>query len=164
MTNFIYIEKISSIRTIIGNLLFIPSFLALILINIKNGPVFFIVYFIIAYWGVFLISTEGIELDFQNNKFRKLFSIYGINIGLTWNHFPKIKYVALIKTLVKQTFGGRGFRTGATTTITEKTVKINLFDDNEKYITLYFANNQIEALKIAEEIKKAYKIEVLTNF
>lgn len=164
MTNYIYIEKVSLIKTIFGNLLFIPSSLALILINKENGSILFLICLLIAYWGVFFISTEGIEIDFINKKYRKLFFLYGIKIGRSWNSYPNIKYVALVETIVKQTFGGRGFKSSATSTITEKTVKINLFDNNEKYFTLYFANNQKEALKIAEEIKKAYKIEVLTNF
>ena len=164
MSNFIYIEKVSSIRLFIGNLLFIPSFLALILINKVNGPVLFLIYVLVAYWGIFLISTEGLEIDFTSRKYRKLFSLYGIKIGRSWNHLHEIKYVALVETRVKQTFGARGYRAGATTTITERTVKINLFDFKEKYQTLYFANDRNEALKIAEKIKEAYKIEILTNF
>nr|WP_294924451.1 hypothetical protein [uncultured Flavobacterium sp.] len=162
--NFVYLEKVSLIRTIIGNFLFIPSFLALIIINKENGPIWLLVYLVIAYWGIFLISTEGLEIDFRNNKFKKIFSFYGINIGMQWEYFFEIKYIALVETRVKQTFGNKGFSAGATTTITEKTVKINLFDNSEKYFTLYFANNRNEALKIASEIKNAYQIEVLTNF
>ena len=164
MKNFVYIEKVSLIRTIIGNLLFIPSFSALILINKENGPIWLLVYLVIAYWGIFLISTEGLEIDFPNNKFKKIFSLYGINIGMQWEYFFEIKYIALVETTVKQTFGGRGFQSSATATVSEKTVKINLFDHNEKYFTLYFANNRDEALKIASEIKNAYQIDVLTNF
>jgi len=117
-----------------------------------------------SYWGIFLISTEGLEIDFLNNKFKKIFSFYGIKIGIQWVTFFEIKYIALVETTVKQTFGGRGFKASATTTVSEKTVKINLFDNNEKHFTLYFANNRKEALKIASEIKNAYQIEVLTNF
>lgn len=164
MTNFIYVEKISPIRTILGNLLFIPGFLALILINKGNGPIFFLVYLFTTYWGIFLISTEGLEIDLQNKKYRKLFSMYGINIGRFWNYFPETKYIALVETRVKQTFGAMGVRSSATATISEKTVKINLFDKSEKYFTLYFANNRDEALKIAEQIKLALKIEILKNF
>lgn len=164
MNNYIYIEKVSLIKLIIGSLLFLPSFLALIFINIKNGPILLIIYLLIAYWGIFFISSEGLEIDFQNRKFRKLFCVYGIRIGLSWTFFPEIKYVALVETIIKQTFGGRGFKSSATSTITEKTVKINIFDCDEKYFTLYFANNKSEALKIASEIEEAYKIEVLNNF
>ena len=123
MKNFVYIEKVSLIRTIIGNFLFIPSFLALILINKENGPIWLLVYLIIAYWGIFLISTEGLEIDFLNNKFKKIFSFYGIKIGIQWVTFFEIKYIALVETTVKQTFGGRGFKASATTTVSEKTVK-----------------------------------------
>ncbi|MRX40109.1 hypothetical protein GJU43_12550 [Flavobacterium sp. LC2016-23] len=164
MKNYTYIEKVSFIRSIIGNLLFIPSFLALIFINFRYGPILFLFYLFIAYWGIFFISTEGLEFDFQNKKHRKLFSVYGINFGLSWNYFQDLKYIALVETFVKQTFGGRGFGATATTTVSEKTVKINLFDQNDKYQTLYFANNRIEALKIATEIKNTYQIEVVTNF
>lgn len=164
MKNYVYIEKASSIKFIIGNLLFVPSFLAIIFINKKNGPILLLVFLLIAYWGIFFISSEGLEIDFQNKKFRKLFTVYGFRIGLTWTFFPEIKYIALVETTVKQTFGGRGFRSSATTTITEKTIKINVFDCNEKYFTLYFANDRNSALEIASKIEEAYKIEVLTNF
>ncbi|WP_141248447.1 hypothetical protein [Flavobacterium sp. ACN6] len=138
--------------------------MALILINKDNGPILFLVYLLIAYWGVFLISTEGLEIDFERRKYRKLFSVYGMKIGRSWNHLPEIKYIALVETRVKQTFGVRGYSAGASTTITERTVKINLFDYNEKYLTLYFVNDRNEALKIAAKIKEALKIEILTNF
>lgn len=164
MKNHVYIEKASLIKLIIGNLLFGLSCLAIIFINKKNGPILLLVFLLIAYWGIFFISSEGLEIDFQNKRFRKLFAVYGFQIGLTWTFFPEIQYVALVETTVKQTYGGRGFRSSATTTITEKTIKINVFDCNEKYFTLYFANDRNSALEIASKIEEAYKIEVLTNF
>lgn len=164
MPNYIYLEKNTITKAIIGNLLFIPSILALIILNKENNPILILFYLFAAYWGIFFISTEGLEIDFKNKRFRKLYSIYGLKIPLSWNYFPEIKYIALVATSVKQTFGGRTFRATATTTITEKTIKINIFDVNEKYFTLYFANDQNEALKIAEEIKEFYKIEIIKNF
>lgn len=164
MSNYIYIEKIPLYKTIIGSLLFVPGFLAALFINIGNGPILFFIYLLVAYWGLFFISSEGLEIDFQNKRFKKLFCFYKIRIGLAWTSFPEIHYVALVETTVKQTFGGRGFRSSATTSITEKTVKINVFDSTEKYFTLYFANNKYEALKIASKIEEAYKIEILNNF
>lgn len=164
MNNFTYVEKTSLIKLIIGNLLFLPSIFGIFFINKANNPILFLVYLLIVYWGIFFISSEGLEINFQNKRFKKLFCIYGIKIGRSWNYFPEIKYVALVETTVKQTFGGRGFKSSATTTITEKTVKINIFDYNEKYFTLYFANDRSTALEIASKFEKAYKIEVLTNF
>ncbi|MEL1255150.1 hypothetical protein AAEO57_15275 [Flavobacterium sp. DGU38] len=164
MKKFTYVEKTPLLKLIIGNLLFVPCVLVIIFINTGNNPLHFLIYLLIAYWGIFFISSEGLEIDFQNKKFRKLFSIYGIKIGLSWKFLPEIKYLALVETTVKQTFGGRGFKSSATTTITEKTIKINVFDLSEKSFTLYFANDRNTALKIASKIKEAYKIEVLTNF
>lgn len=164
MKNYIYTEKNSTTKIFIGNLLIFPSLLAILFFSKENGLIFLLIYLIAIYWGVFFISSEGLEIDFQNRRFRKLFCVYGIRIGLTWTFFSEIKYVALVETTVKQTFGGRGFKSSATATITEKTVKINIFDNNEKYFTLYFANNKYEALKIASQIEEVYKIEVVKNF
>ncbi|MCI9846913.1 hypothetical protein [Flavobacterium pectinovorum] len=164
MKNYVYIEKASSIKFIIGNLLFILSFFIIISINKSNAPILLLVSLLTTYWGIFFISSEGLEIDFQNKKFRKLFAVYGFRISLTWTFFPEIQYIALVETTVKQTFGGRGFKSSATTTITEKTIKINVFDCNEKYFTLYFANDRNSALEIASKIEDAFKIEVLTNF
>ncbi|WP_163397703.1 hypothetical protein [Flavobacterium fluviatile] len=110
MKNYIYAEKASLIKLIIGNLLFVPSVLVIIFINKGNNPILFLFFLLIAYWGIFFISSEGLEIDFQNKKFRKLFCVYGIRIGLTWTFFPEMKYIALVETTVKQTFGRLGFK------------------------------------------------------
>lgn len=164
MPNYIYIEKVPLYKTTIGSLLFVLGFLAAIFINKQNGFSYFFIYLLLAYWGIFFISTEGLEIDFQKNKFRKLYSFYGIKIRLKWKLFPEIKCISLVETIVKHAIekGGAGNRIRST--INEKTIKINIVDNEDNYLTIYFANDQKEAYKIASKIKEAYKIEITTNF
>lgn len=164
MSNYIYIEKVTLYKIILGSLLFIYGFLATIFINKENGFGYFFIYLLLTYWGIFFISTEGLEIDFQNKKFRTLYSFYGIKIRLKWKFFPEIKYISLVETIVKHAIekGGAGDRIRST--INEETVKINIVDNQDNDLTIYFANDQKEALKIASKIKETYKIEIITNF
>lgn len=164
MPNYIYIEKVPLYKVIIGNLLFISGLLALIFINNQNGIGYFFIYLLMVYWGIFFISTEGLEIDFQNNKFRKLLCIYGIKVGLKWKLFPQLKYISLVETIIKHKIERGGAGNNYTTTINEKTVKINIVDEDENFSTIYFASDRNEALKIAEKISEFYKIEIIKNF
>lgn len=163
MLSYIYIEKVPLYKVIIGSLLFIPGLFTLIFINNQNGIGYFFLYLIAVYWGVFFISTEGLEIDFKNNKFRKLFSFYGIKIRLKWKKIPQIKCVSLIETIVKHAITKPGAG-NIKSSINEKTVKINIEDSEDNYFTIYFANDREEALKIATKISEFYKIEITTNF
>ena len=90
--------------------------------------------------------------------------MYGINYGLSWKNYPRIKYFSLVETNIRQTIGGRTFNSTATATLSSKMVKINIFDENNKHKTLYIANNRKEAIEIGERIQKAYNVEMKQNF
>ncbi len=164
MQKYIYTEKITMIKTIIGNLLLISGIMTLLFVNVKFGPAYIFLWVFMCYVSVFFISTEGIEKDFQSNIYRKFISIYCLNYGLSWKYFHEISYISILETNIKQTIGGRGFRSTATATVSEKKVKINLFDKENRHKTIYIANNKIEAMKIAENIKIYFKVEIKKNF
>ncbi|WP_320815710.1 hypothetical protein [Flavobacterium sp.] len=164
MKNYIYLEKVSLLKNIIGNLFLILGLSCLIFINNSKQPNFILLWVFFLFIGAFLISTEGIEIDFKKNTYRKVLSMYGINYGLSWDYFPKIEYISLLETKVKQKIGGLTFRSTATATFVEKVVKINLFNENNRPQTIYYANNIKEALIISEQIKAAYNVEIKRNF
>ncbi|MBP4143197.1 hypothetical protein J3S90_15435 [Flavobacterium sp. P4023] len=164
MENYIYVEKVSLWKKIIGNLFLICGIFGLIFINVKIGPQYIFLWVFLCFVGVFFISTEGLEINFNKTNYRKIISMYGINYGLSWKYYPKINYFALVETNIKQTIGGRTFNSTATATLSSKMVKINLFDDYNKHITLYIANNRNEAIKIGEKLQKAHNVEMKKNF
>ena len=164
MKNYIYIEKVSLLKMIIGNLLLISGLFGLIFINNAKQPNFILLWVFLLFIGVFLISTEGLEIDFKENNYRKVLSMYGINYGLSWNYFPKIEYISLLETKVKQKIGPVTFRSTASATFVEKVVKINIFNENNRPLTIYYANNIKEALIISEQIKAVYNVEIKRNF
>lgn len=164
MENYIYVEKVSLIKKIIGNILLIGGIFGLIFINVKIGPQYIFLWVFLCFIGVFFISTEGLEINFKTTNYRKILSMFGINYGLSWKYYPKINYIALVETNFKQTIGGRTFNSTATATISSKMVKINLFDENNRHRTLYIANNRKEALKIAEKMRNIHHVEIRTNF
>ena len=164
MENYIYIEKVSLLKKIIGNLCLISGLFSLIIINVKIGPQYIFLWVFLCFVGVFFISTEGFEINFNKNSYRKIISMYGINYGLSWKNYPRIKYFSLVETNIRQTIGGRTFNSTATATLSSKMVKINIFDENNKHKTLYIANNRKEAIEIGERIQKAYNVEMKQNF
>ena len=164
MKNYVYVENVSLLKKIIGNLFLLFGIIGLIFINVKIGPQYIFLWVFLSFVGVFFISTEGIEINFKTTNYRKIISMYGINYGLSWKFYPKINYLALVETNIKQTIGGRSFNSTATATLYSKKVKINLFYENNKHRTLYIANDRNEALKIAEKFSEAYNIEIKKNF
>lgn len=164
MKNYIYIEKVPLFKKVIGTLFLISGILCLLFINIKISPQLILLWIFLCFIGLFFISTEGIEMNFSRNSYRKMISFYGVNFGLIWKVYPKINYFTLFETNIKEVIGGKTFNSTASAILSTKVVKINLFDENNRHITLYVAKNREEALIIGEKIKNAYNVEMRKNF
>lgn len=162
MNKILYLEKISLTKKIIGNLLWLSGLFSLLLINIKFGPGFLVLWAALIIGGLIMISTNGIELDFQENQYRTVSSFLGSNYGL-WKSFPRIDYLSLFKTTVTQTVGGRGFRSTATATLSDKMIVINLFNTDGKPTTLYMTKNAKIATEIAEKVRIHFGVEVVNK-
>lgn len=161
MNRYLYLEKISLFKKIIGNILWISGFFCLLLVNVRFGPGFLFVWGILFFAGLYFISTEGIELNFESNSYRQVFSIFGSNYG-TWDYFPHIEYVSLFRTRVSQTIGGKSFSSTASATLSDKVIKINLFSPNRNHpTTLYVTKNENIAYEIAEKFKLFYGVEIV---
>ena len=162
MNKYLYLEKISLAKMIIGNILWVSGFCSLLFINITFGPGFLIIWTLLIFAGLYLISTEGIELDFSENQYREVFSLFGSNYGF-WKDFPSIDYISIFRTNVTQTIGGKSFNSTATATLSDKMILINLFAKNRKPTTLYMTKNTEMAIEIAEKFNTFYGIEIINK-
>ena len=122
MTKFTFKRKLPIWKIILGYLAIIVG-ISFVFINLKG--------FIIIGMGVFLLLVKGSEFDFENNSYRKIKSIFGINIG-KWQPLPKIEYVSVFKTI-------------ETTTVRERSAEANVSNEVIKLNLFYQKNRKIEA-------------------
>lgn len=162
MRKFLYIEKMSLMTKIIGNLLLIIGFSLLFFLNIKFGPIFILLWVALIIGGITILSNEGIELDFKNNQYRNLTFILGTSFGL-WKSFPKMDYISVFRSKVTKSVGGVSFESLAEAAIIEKVIIINLFLENGKPITLYVTKSVDIALEVAERVKEEFGIEIVNK-
>ena len=106
--------------------------------------------------GLNLISTEGSEINLENNTYRNLKSIFGIHFG-KWKPCPKFEYVSVFKTKENQTINV----ISATTTITSDIIYLNLFYNKNKHLTFYKTEDKEDAFKVAKKIQSKLGIDVL---
>jgi len=163
MNDYIYIEKVSILKKIIGNLILIFGLFGLFYINVKIGFGFFFLWIFLCFLGVFLISTQGFKINFKSRSYMFLNSIYGFHFGFNYKYFSKVSYISLFETTIKQKIGGRGFNP-AEATLSGKKVKINFFDEDNRPITIYIANNRSEALEISKNLLAFHTIKIIDNF
>ncbi|CAM3701453.1 hypothetical protein FLGE108171_11110 [Flavobacterium gelidilacus] len=163
MNTYIYIEKVSLLKTITGNIMLISGIIGLCFINIKLGPELIFIWILLCFIGLFLISTQGFKINFKSRSYMFLNSIYGFHFGFNYNYFPKVSYISLFETTVKQKIGGRGFNP-AEATLSGKKVKINFFDEDNRPITIYIANNRSEALEIRKNLQALHTVKIIDNF
>ncbi len=106
--------------------------------------------------GLNLISTEGSEINLENNTYRNLKSIFGIHFG-KWKPCPQFEYVSVFKTKENQTINV----ISATTTITSDIIYLNLFYNKNKHLTFYKTEDKEDAFKVAKKIQSKLGIDVL---
>lgn len=162
MKNHIYIQKIPLWLRIIGHALWIAGVLSLFIVNTKYGPQFIVVGIFIIFLGLYLITAEGIEIDFKNKSYRTVYRILGADVGF-WKDLPPMVYVSVFETRVNQTIGGKTFSSTATATVSSKVAMINLFDADNRPETLYMTKNKEAAVAIAEKLREAYGVEIVVK-
>lgn len=163
MNTYIYIEKVSLLKKITGNIILISGIVGLFFINIKLGPELIFIWISLCFIGLLLISTKGFKISFKSRSYMFLNSIYGIHFGYNYNYFPEVNYISLFETTVKQKIGGIGFNP-AEAILSGKKVKINFFDEDNRPITIYIANNRSEALEISKNLEALHKVKIIDNF
>ena len=119
-------------------------------------------YFSGTYFGIILLGAalklslrEGFELDLDGKKYRKLYSILGINFG-SWKALPTIEYVSVFKTVKNS----RARVITAEANLGFEVFKLNLFYETNKHIEVYVSENKENAFKIANHIAMILYVEV----
>jgi len=107
-------------------------------------------------FGVYLASSEGSQIDLDNNTYRTVWSLFAIHIG-KWKPNPKFEYISVFKGKQKQRINSLG----ASTSFIDEVFLINLFYDRNKHRTFYRTFDKKDALKVAEHFKLALGINIL---
>jgi len=136
-------------KQLFGFSLIILAFFAFV----YTGNIFSVIFLVM---GLFLVATEGSEIDLNNRKYRKLTTVFGVKFG-SWKTLPDFEYVSVFKTKQSQRIN---FIT-ATTSFTNEVILLNLFDSKNKYITFYQTDDKIDAFQVANHFKRALGIDIL---
>jgi hypothetical protein len=103
-----------------------------------------------------LSLREGFELNLNDKRYRKIYSLFAINFGL-WKSLPKIEYVSVFKTIKKS----RARVIAAEANFGFEVYKLNLFYDKNKHIEAYISDDMDDAFKTAKHIAMALNINIL---
>ena len=102
-----------------------------------------------------LAVRPGVEIDLNKKKYRKVYSIYAINLG-SWTSLPEIEYVSVFKTKKKS----RSRLVTAEATHSTTGYKLNLFHNTNKHIEVYFTEDREDAMKVANHIAEVLETEI----
>ncbi len=102
-----------------------------------------------------LSQREGVELDLDGKKYRKLNSIFAINFG-SWKTLPSIEYVSVFKTIKNN----RSRVIAAEATLGFEVYKLNLFYNRNQHLEVYYTDEKEDAFKVANHIASVLDIEV----
>jgi len=144
-----YLKPNVLMKNVFGYVLFLLGLFIAVTTNILFGLIFIAI-------GINMVSTEGSEINLSTRTYRKVKSVFGINIG-KWKAFPDFEYVSVFKTKENQTVNV----VSATTTFTNDIIMLNLFYDRNKHITVYKTDDRANAFKVANHLKLALNIDVL---
>lgn len=106
--------------------------------------------------GLYLLTQNGMELDYKNNTYRRVKSLFGITVG-KWQPLPNIEYVSVFKTTETTTV----WAASASANVSSSVVKVNLFYNTNQKIEIYDSKNADDAFSKAKEIAKILNIDVL---
>jgi hypothetical protein len=149
MNNIIYLKKVASAKMFFGFVIMVAGIGILIFSNIIFGAIF-------AFIGLNLLSTEGSEINFIDKKYRTIKSVFGIHFG-KWQDCPKFEYVSVFKTKENQTIRV----VTAEATMQNDIILLNLFYQNNKYLTFYKTDNKEDAFKVANHFHMVFDVDIL---
>lgn len=143
-----YVGKVSILKTIMG--------IAIACISLYSFV--FVSYFGIVLMAISLrlLQTEGSEIDLASKKYRKFFSVLGMNFG-KWKKLPEIEYVSVFLTEENISL----WVSSASTNVVNEIYKINLFYDSNKKIEAFTSYDKDEAFKIGHHIAEALITDLL---
>ena len=156
MNTYLYLKKISFVKQTTGALFLIFS---AVLLLISITALTFVLSFFSFFAGLYLATTEGIEIRFDTKQFRIIFSIFGLKIGV-WESYPTIAYIVVVRTKVRHLIGNRYPKKVVSTTLKDERICINVFSETNDNKTLFRTIDTNEALEIAEVVAAFYKVEI----
>ena len=113
--------------------------------------------FILIGTGIYFLLKEGSEIDFNAMKFRKIKSIFGLNLG-KWKNLPdNIEYISVFKTTETTTLRARS----AEANVKNNIIKLNLFYDTNQKIEAYVTYDIEDAFKKAHELASLLNVDIL---
>lgn len=143
-----YVGKVSLPKTIIGLLIACFSVYAFIFVN---------------YYGIVpiaislvLLQTEGSEIDLLSKKFRKIYSVLGMDFG-QWKDIPEIEYVSVFATQENIAV----WASSASANVKNNIFKLNLFYDTNKKIDAFTSYDMKEAFDIGHHLAEALQTDLL---
>jgi len=111
--------------------------------------------FVFVIFIVILLLREGLEIDLKKERYRKILSFFGINIGI-WKPLPKTEYISVFKTIKNSRIRSRS----AETTHGFIVYKVNLFYSQNKHLEIYISEDKSEVFKLAKQIASILNVEV----
>jgi hypothetical protein len=144
-----YVKKVPVIKIILGGLALLIVVYGVFLGNLKTIAIPLAL-------GLYMVTTEGSEINLTNKTYRTITSFFGIHFG-KWKPCPEFEYVSVFKTSESQTV------TIVTASATSKNdvILLNLFYNGNKHITFYKTTDKADAFKVAEHFKLALGVDIL---
>ncbi|WP_299102505.1 hypothetical protein [uncultured Winogradskyella sp.] len=106
--------------------------------------------------GVYLLIQAGVELNFEQNTYRRTKSVFGISVG-KWQPLPEIDYVSVFKTIETTTV----WAASASANISSDIVKVILFYNTNQKIEIYDTKDVDDAFTKAKQVASILQIDVL---
>ena len=143
-----YVGKVSILKTIFGLLIACFSLYTLIFVN---------------YFGIVpiaislvLLQTEGSEIDLSSKKYRKIYSVLGMDFG-KWKNIPDIEYVSVFATQENIAV----WASSASANVKNDVYKLNLFYDTNKKIEAFTSYDMKEAFNVGHHLAEALITDLL---
>ena len=149
MNTITYLRDVPLFKKILGFTLSTFGFFSFLFASITLGLIFLAI-------GLNLLSTEGSEINFDNNTYRNIKSLFGKKFG-KWKPCPEFEYVSVFKTKENQTVRV----VTAETTFQTDIIQLNVFYKGNKHITFYKTQDKNAAFNVAEKFKSIFGIDIL---
>jgi hypothetical protein len=102
-----------------------------------------------------LALREGIEVDLNGKRYRKIYSIFDLSMG-AWKRLPAIEYISVFKTKKKSRTRG----ISAEASLDFIVYKLNLFYSRNKHIEAYVSDDKVDAMSVAQHIATVLNLEI----
>ncbi len=107
--------------------------------------------------GIFFISTKGIEIDFENKRYRQGRIAGNICTG-QWKPLPKIKYISVFSVSMASKVRGVS---NASVSSKNRIIKVNLIHDKNGRLTVFKTKEKDDAFKTACLIAEKMNLKIL---